>query len=174
MTFDIDKSIEILKNTPFAIESLLKELSEDWLKSNEGEHTWSPYDIVGHLIHGEKTDWIPRAKIILTDTKNKTFKPFDRFAQMNTNQEKPIEELLTEFKKLRTNNLEELRALQLKNSDLLEEGIHPELGKVKLKELLATWVVHDLGHISQIARVMAKQYASEVGPWKAYLGILKD
>ena len=128
---------------------------------------------MGHLIHGEKTDWIPRARILLSDSENKTFIPFNRFAQNNENQETPIEELLEEFKERRSENLKELKSLQINNSKLKEKGIHPELGEVNLKELLSTWVVHDLGHISQISRVMAKQYKNEVGVWKEYLGILK-
>lgn len=173
MTFEIEKAIEILERTPLAIETLLKGISEEWLKNNEGENTWSPYSIVGHLIHGEKTDWIPRARILLSDSENKTFISFNRFAQNNENQETPIEELLEEFKERRSENLKELKSLQINNSKLKEKGIHPELGEVNLKELLSTWVVHDLGHISQISRVMAKQYKNEVGVWKEYLGILK-
>lgn len=174
MDFEINKSIEILERTPFVIESLLNGLSEQWLKNNEGENTWSPYDVIGHLIHGEKTDWIPRAKVILSTAENKTFTPFDRFAQMNESQGKTIEELLQEFKALRKQNLKELKLLQINNTKLVKKGTHPELGEVNLRELLSTWVVHDLGHISQITRVMAKQYESEVGPWVEYLGILKS
>jgi len=173
MTFNIDKSIEILERTPLILEAYLNGLSDEWLKNNEGENTWSPYDILGHLIQGEKTDWIPRAKIILSDKADKTFEPFDRFAQLNMSQEKTIDELLTAFKKLRSENIQELKSMQINSTKLLETGIHPELGTANLKELLSTWVVHDLGHISQISRVMAKQYKSEVGPWVAYLGILK-
>ena len=173
MNFELEKSIGVLSKTPFVIESLLKGLSEDWLKNNEGENTWSPYDILGHLIHGEKTDWIPRVKIILSNSDHKTFEPFDRFAQMKRDSEIPIESLLEEFKALRTNSLKILESLQIDDLKLKEKGIHPELGEVSLKELLSTWVVHDLGHIAQISRVMAKQYKSQVGPWTAYLGILK-
>ncbi len=174
MTFDIHASIEILSRTPATLEALLNGLSTPWLINNEGENTWSPYDIVGHLIHGEKTDWMPRAKIILSKLEDKTFVPFDRFAQLNEDQEQPIEELLKEFRAIRTENLKELKALSIDDAQLSKTGIHPELGQVRLKELLSTWVVHDLGHISQISRVMAKQYKTEVGPWKAYLGILKS
>ncbi len=172
MTFEINKSIEILERTPAVLEHLLGGLSAEWLKSNEGENTWSPYDIVGHLIHGEKTDWIVRARIILSNSKNKTFEPYDRFAQMQEDQERSIEELLSEFQELRTKNLNELKDLQIIDTKLEERGMHPELGEVNLKQLLSTWVVHDLGHLSQISRVMAKQYKSEVGPWIEYLGIL--
>ena len=172
MKFDINKSIEILARTPTTIESLLTGLSDDWLRNNEGENTWSPYDIVGHLIYGEKTDWIPRARIILSKEGNKTFEPFDRFAQLREPQDRSIEELLHKFKVLRAENLQEVRSLQINDQKLSEQGVHPELGTVNLKELLAAWIVHDLGHISQITRVMAKQYGSEVGPWVKYLGIL--
>lgn len=173
MEFEIKKSIEILSRTPVVLELYLGGLSLDWIKSNEGENTWSPYDVIGHLIQGEKTDWIPRAKIILSQGEDKTFEPFDRFAQLNADQERPIESLLQEFKELRTKNISELKTIDISEFTLSKKGIHPELGKATLKELLSCWVVHDLGHIAQISRVMAKQYSSEVGPWKAYLSILK-
>lgn len=174
MTFSLQKSIEILSKTPETLSTLLHDLSGEWLLNNEGENTWSPYDIVGHLIHGEKTDWIVRAKIILSDKEDKTFIPFDRFAQEQESKGKTIHELLAEFSKLRTQNIETLVKLQISENDLLKKGMHPELGEVNLKQLLSTWTVHDLGHIAQISRVMAKQYANEVGPWNAYLGILKN
>jgi len=173
MTFNISKSIEILRQTPTTLASMLSGLSDEWLHNNEGEHTWSPYDIIGHLVHGEKTDWIVRTKIILSSTENKTFEPFDRFAQEQDSKGKTIQDLLAEFKTLRAKNLDELTTLQISENDFIKQGMHPELGEVNLKQLLASWVVHDLGHIAQISRVMAKQYANEVGPWKAYLGILK-
>ena len=173
MKFEINKSINILSRTPLVLETLLAGLPHDWLRSNEGVNTWSPYDVVGHLIYGEKTDWVVRSKIILSDLKDKTFVPFDRFAQMTDGHEKNINDLLIEFKTLRSENLKELKSLQIKESDLSKEGIHPELGKSNLKQLLSSWVVHDLGHIAQISRVMAKQYKSEVGPWTAYLKILE-
>lgn len=173
MTFNIDKAIEILERTPVTIEHLLTGISVEWLVNNEGENTWSPFEVVGHLIHGEKTDWIPRAKIILSDLPDKTFVPFDRFAQARDSQNKTITELLEEFKKLRTENIKELKSFNINETILQSKGIHPELGEANLKELLSTWVVHDLGHISQITRVMAKQYKNEVGVWKEYLGILK-
>ncbi|WP_298418592.1 DinB family protein [uncultured Kordia sp.] len=173
MTFNLQKSIEILQKTPETLRTLLHDLSDDWLFHNEGKNTWSPYDIIGHLIHGEKTDWIVRAKIILSDKEDKTFESFDRFAQEQASNGKSIQELLVEFTKFRQYNLEILAQLKITENDLLKKGIHPELGEVNLQQLLATWTVHDLGHIAQIARVMAKQYTTEVGPWKAYLGILK-
>lgn len=172
MTFDIAKSIEILSQTPVTLASMLSGLSEEWLHNNEGEHTWSPYDIVGHLVHGEKTDWIVRAKIILSSAEDKTFEPFDRFAQEHDSKGKTIQQLLAEFRFLRAKNLEELKTLYITENDFTKKGMHPELGGVNLKQLIATWTVHDLGHIAQIARVMAKQYSLEVGPWSAYLGIL--
>lgn len=173
MKFTLKKSIEILERTPFVIESYLSGLSEDWLKNNEGEGTWSPYAVVGHLIYGEKADWMNRIKIILSSDENKLFQPFDRFAQFNEDQNRPIADLVQEFKILRKTNLEELVNLGISESDLKKEGIHPEFGNVTLKQLIATWTVHDLGHIAQIARVMAKQYSDEVGPWINYLSILK-
>ncbi|MEM6686080.1 MAG: DinB family protein [Bacteroidota bacterium] len=173
MKFSIEKSVEILQQTPETLKTMLSNVSQDWLYNNEGENTWSPYDIVGHLIHGEKTDWMVRAKIILSEEKDKTFVPFDRFAQANDSKGKTIHDLLNEFKTLRTQNLNELATLQISENDLSKKGMHPALGEVNLQQLLATWTVHDLGHIAQIARVMATQYRNEVGPWKAYLGILK-
>lgn len=172
MTFEIDKAIEILLRTPQTLETLLNGISEEWLVNNEGENTWSPYEIVGHLIHGEKTDWVPRAKIILSNTQNKKFEPFDRFAQKKADKTKTMSALLEEFKNLRSENIKVLSTLNINAATLRKKGIHPELGEASLKELLSTWVVHDLGHISQITRVMAKQYKNEVGVWSAYLGIL--
>ena len=172
MTFDFNKSVEILSRTPVVLDHLLHGLSSEWLKNNEGEGTWTPYDILGHLIHGEKTDWIPRAEIMLSNSVDKTFTPFDRFAQAKEDQTRSIQSLLEEFKVLRASNLKKLQALEINDTKLKQQGVHPELGKVNLKELLSSWVVHDLGHIAQISRVMAKQYTDEVGPWIAYLGIL--
>ncbi|MDT0559554.1 DinB family protein [Ichthyenterobacterium sp. W332] len=172
MNFELNKSIEILERTPEVIEVLLSGLSQEWVRSNEGDHTWSPYDIVGHLIFGEKTDWILRIKTILSESDNKLFEPFDRFAQLKENQEKSIDELIIEFKEVRIENLNRLKSLNIKQEDLNRTGIHPEFGEVNLKQLISTWAVHDLGHIAQISRVMAKQYKSEVGPWINYLGIL--
>ncbi len=173
MKFTISKSIEILERTPTVLDSLLIGISDEWVYSNEGEHTWNPYQVVGHLIHGEKTDWIPRAKIILSTSPDNTFTPFNRFAQLNDTRNLPIAELLTEFKTLRFQNLEELKSLDVNHETTLAEiGIHPEFGEVTLRELLATWTVHDLGHIAQISRVMAKQYKAEVGPWIKYIRIL--
>ena len=173
MNFDLHKSLEILEKTPRVLDSLLNGLSDDWINSNEGENTWSPYDIVGHLNFGEKTDWLVRIKIILKESENKLFEPFDRFAQLREHQEKHITNLIDEFKELRENNLLEIKALKISKEDLEKTGIHPDFGEVNLRQLISTWAVHDLGHIAQISRVMAKQYKNEVGPWINYLGVLK-
>ena len=173
MKFDINKSIEILERTPVLLRIYLQGLSEDWIRENEGPETWSPYDVLGHLIHGEKTDWIPRMKIILEHGEAKAFIPFDRFAQFEESKGKTLELLLDEFERLRKENLDILKNSNLLQNDLEKSGLHPELGPAKLRELLATWTVHDLGHIAQISRCMAKQYKDEVGVWTEYLGILK-
>ena len=168
----MDKALEILEQTPDTLSSFLKNLSDEWIFSNEGEETWSPFDIIGHLIHGEKTDWIQRTNSILKE-ENKQFTPFDRFAQFENSKEKSMHELLKEFSVLRQKNLSYLKSLNLTESDLALTGIHPEFGEVTLQQLLATWVTHDLGHISQVARVLAKQYKNEAGPWTAYISILQ-
>lgn len=173
MEFSINQSVELLQRTPDTLFSLLSGLSEKWTHQNEGNDTWSPYDIVGHLIHGEKTDWISRMRIIFSDAPDKTFVPFDRFAQFEASQGKTLTELLQEFKSLRIKNLEELTATNINVDQLKLEGIHPDFGTVTLSELLATWVVHDLNHLAQISRVMAYQYKDAVGPWRTYLTILK-
>ena len=173
MQFDLDKSIEVLEKTPAILESYLLDLSDDWLRKNEGGATWSPYTVVGHLIFGEKTDWMVRIKIILNASENKLFEPFDRFAQQKEDQSRPIKDLLLDFRELRSENLDELKSLKITQNELKRTGIHPEFGEVTLEQLIAAWTVHDLGHIGQISRVMAKQYTKEVGPWIAYLGILK-
>ncbi len=173
MDFELHKSIEILEKTPQVLETLLVGLSREWIENNEGENTWSPYDIVGHLIFGEKTDWIVRIKTIVSESENKLFEPFDRFSQLNKDQNEPINDLIKEFRVLRENNLNELTSLHLTQKDFDRIGIHPEFGNVTLRQLISTWAVHDLGHIAQISRVMARQYKKEVGPWINYLGILK-
>lgn len=172
MEFNLNKSIEILERTPQVLEVLLNGLSDDWLQNNEGEETWSPFDVIGHLIHGEKTDWIVRAEIILSNKPDKTFDLFDRFAQFEESKGKTISQLLTEFQDLRSQNLAILKSKNITSEDLSKTGIHQAFGAVTLEQLLATWVAHDLGHIAQIARVMAKQYKNEVGPWREYLPIL--
>ena len=171
MLFNIDESLEILERTSLVLITLLNNLDEKWTSNNEGENTWSPYDVIGHLIHAEKTDWIPRMMIILDEDDNKNFVPFDRFAQFEESRGKSLAELLDEFKKRRRESLIKLKSTIL-NEELLEKhGIHPEFGEVTLKQLLATWVVHDLAHLCQITRVMAKQYGQEIGPWVKYFSI---
>ncbi len=174
MHFSLAHAIEILSKTPATLSSLLAGLSEPWIKNNEGPETWSPYDVVGHLIHGERTDWIPRLKIILELGESRPFDPFDRFAQFEASKGKTLSELLDTFAMLRRQNLATLNQLNLTEEPFKLKGTHPDFGPVTLDRLLATWVVHDLDHISQIARVMAKQYADEVGPWVSYLSILKS
>jgi hypothetical protein len=174
MEFDLNEAMAVLARTPAALQALLKGLPRDWVEKNEGPNTWSPYDVIGHLIHGERADWIPRAKIILDHGEARPFDPFDRFAQFEESRGKTLEELLDEFAALRERNLATLRELKIGPSELGKTGQHPALERVTLKELLATWVVHDLDHLGQIARTMAKQYTSEVGPWQAYISILHD
>lgn len=174
MEFNLTESIQILDKTPLVISNLLKDLPEAWVRTNEGGDTWSPYDVVGHLIHGEKTDWVPRTMIILGDNEDKTFEPFDRFAQFKNSRDKTLDQLLTEFHELRAENIQKLEALHIDEQALMKKGIHPEFGPITLKQLLAAWVVHDLGHIHQITRVMAKNYKIEAGPWPKYLAVLQD
>lgn len=174
MNFSLPKSIEILERTPEVLSLLTKGLSEEWTQTNEGIDTWSVYDIVGHLIHGELTDWIPRMEIILSDKSEKNFLPFDRFAQFENSKGKTFNQLLEEFRELRLTNIGFLKSKNLIDKDLELKGIHPAFGEVTLAQLIATWTVHDLNHIAQICRVMAKQYTGEVGPWIEYLKILKQ
>ena len=172
MNFDLDMSIRILYKTPIVVTALLMGMRDEWLLNNEGEGTWSPYDIIGHLIEGEKTDWIPRMRIILSDNDDKRFVPFDRFAQLNNDKTKPIDDLLEEFGYWRKTNLRELRKINLNEKKLNKKGVHPEFGEVTLRQLLAAWVAHDLNHIHQISRVMAKQYKDEMGPWTKYISVV--
>lgn len=173
MEFDIEQAIEILSRTPGILKVWLSDISDSWAHCNEGGETWSAFDVVGHLIHGEQTDWIPRAQLILIgDGDVREFEPFDRFAQFEASRGKTMPELLTTFTELRAKNLETLRSFNLQPADYERQGKHPELGIVNLKQLLATWVVHDLDHLGQIGQVMARQYRDEVGPWGAYLSIL--
>lgn len=173
MEFQLNHAEEILARTPSTLKSLLRDLPSDWLHANEGGDTWSPFDVLGHLIHGEETDWIPRARIILSHGEARAFEPFDRFAMFENSKGKSLEELLSEFERLRRQNLDDLENMALTPEMLKKRGTHPELGVVTLSQLLSTWVVHDLNHIGQIVRVMAKQYGESVGPWRAYLGILR-
>jgi hypothetical protein len=172
MQFQLTDALEVLERTPATFRALLGGMSEAWTAPNEGPETFSAFDNVGHLIHGERTDWIPRARIILEQGPSRRFEPYDRFAQKRESQGKSLAELLDEFALLRAENLETLRGWQLTDRELALQGEHPELGTVTLRQLLATWVAHDLGHIAQTARVLAKQYRDEVGPWRAYLPVL--
>jgi hypothetical protein len=174
MEFDLDNAMAVLTRTPATLRTMLKDLPRDWVETNEGADTWSPYDVIGHLIHGERADWIARAKIILEHGESRPFDPFDRFAQFEESEGKTLAELLEEFAALRERNLATLRDMKIGAGDFEKTGQHPALGRVMLKELLATWVTHDLDHIAQIARTMAKQYMTEVGPWQAYISILHD
>lgn len=173
MKFQIEQAVEILSSTPETVKSLLKNLSGEWIESDANQKEWNPFDIVGHYIHGEETDWIPRAEIILKQEANRTFEPFDRFAQFELSKGKTLYELLDTFSELRKKNLDILKSWDLNDEQLQLKGVHPELGEVTLEQLLATWVVHDLTHIRQIATVLAKKYAGNVGVWKEYLSILR-
>lgn len=174
MEFELEQAIAILNRTPSTLNSLLRGLAADWTMGNEGPDTWSPFDIIGHLIHGEETDWIPRARIILEHGESRAFEPFDRFAQFEKSKGKSLEELLDKFESLRNRNLAALDQMSISSDQLARRGTHPELGIVTLGELLATWAAHDLSHIAQAVRVMCKQYSEAVGPWKPYLPILES
>ena len=173
MQLKLQDATRILQRTPATLGTMIGGVPDAWHKCTEGGGTWSCYDIVGHLIHGELTDWMPRMRMILEHGEARAFTPFDRFAQFREDQTRPIAELLDQFAFLRAENLTVLQNLKLTEDDLSRRGTHPELGAVTLGQLLSTWAVHDLGHLSQVARVTAKQYCHEVGPWKAYLAILK-
>jgi len=170
--FDLRVAIPILERTPATLRALLGGLPSDWTDATEGPDTWSPYDVVGHLIHGEHTDWIPRARIILEQGTNPRFEPFDRFAQFRDSEGKSLAELLDEFERLRAESLATLAGWRLTDAQLSLEGEHPTFGAVTLRQLLSTWTAHDLGHVAQISRVMAKQYRDAVGPWRAFLPVM--
>jgi hypothetical protein len=172
MEFQLDDAKDILRRTPATLNALLRHLPDEWALSNEGPDSWSPFDVVGHLIHGEETDWIPRARIILDYGESRPFEPFDRFAMFEKSSGKSLGELLDTFERLRGESLRELEEMSLTPEMLGKRGMHPELGAVTLSQLLSTWVVHDLGHIGQIVRVLAKQYGEAVGVWRAYLPAL--
>jgi hypothetical protein len=172
MELRLDDAIPVLRRTPGTLREMLEGLPAGWIDATEGPDTWSPYVIVGHLIHGERTDWIPRAEIILAQGTDRRFTPYDRFAQFGESEGKPLSDLLDEFARLRAENLATLADWKLTGAELALTGEHPEFGSVTLAQLLATWVAHDLGHVAQTARVMAKQYREAVGPWTAYLPIL--
>jgi hypothetical protein len=176
--FKLAEVVAVLTRTPAALDALLRGLPDTWVRGSEGRNkdgteTWSAFDIVGHLIHGERTDWIPRARMILENGEARSFDPFDRMAQFKESEGKSLEQLLDEFVSLRKENLVALQALNLQPEDFARRGKHPALGVVTLSELLATWAVHDLTHLHQLSRVMAYQYRDAVGPWSAYLGVLK-
>ena len=172
MEFTLDKSIDILRRTPDVLSGLLQDVSEDWSMHNEGPDTFSPYDVVGHLVHGERTDWMARLEIILEYGESKPFDPYDRFAQFTESRGKSLNTLLDEFRSLRESNMARLEAKQLRHDDFSRRGTHPSLGTVTLENLVSAWAVHDLGHIAQITRVMAKQYKEAVGPWIQYHPVL--
>jgi hypothetical protein len=172
MDFDLTAGIAVLERTPHTLRAMLAGLPPAWTDATEGPETWSPYVIVGHLIHGERTDWIPRARIILAQGPQRRFTPYDRFAQFRESQGKSLADLLDELARLRADNLAALREWRLTDAQLALEGEHPDFGPVTLRQLLATWVAHDLGHVAQTARVMAKQYREAVGPWRAYLPVM--
>ena len=173
MEHKLQNTISLLTRTPTALEALLRDLPETWTLRNEGENTWSPLDVVGHLIHGERTDWMPRVKEVLQFGETRTFEPFEMSGHLQVIQGKSLGQLLDEFARLRSENLRELSALNLRQEDLERRGRHPALGLVTLSELLATWAVHDLTHLHQISRIMAHQYRDAVGPWSEYLGVLQ-
>jgi hypothetical protein len=170
--FAMTDAMAILARTPATVDALLRGLPNSWIVANEGGETWSPFDVVGHLIHGEVTDWMPRARIILEYGDARPFEKFDRFAQFGASAGRTLDSLLDEFTALRRRNLDELAALALTEADLDRRGRHPELGPVTLRQLLATWVAHDLDHVIQISRVLGRQYSDEVGPWRAFLRII--
>ncbi len=174
MKFSIHQSIEILERTPIVLQNLLQGLSAEWTSNNQGGETWSAYDVIGHLIHGDKTDWLTRAELILSDNAEKQFQPFDRFAQFENSKGKTLKQLLSDFAEVRNANIKRLKSLNITERDLKKTGVHPTFGEVTLSQLLSTWIVHDLDHISQIARVLAKQYKNEVGRWIEFLKILKQ
>ena len=173
MEQNLQKTVSLLACTPATLNALLRDLPEEWTFRNEGENTWNAFDVVGHLIHAERTDWMPRARMILEFGQDRTFEPFDRWAQQQAGHGKSLPELLDEFARLRSQNLSELRDLNLTPEKLARRGRHPELGVVTLSELLATWAVHDLTHVHQLSRIMAHQYREAVGPWSKFLGVLR-
>jgi len=174
MDFNVDASIDVLRRTPSTLQALLGDLADPWIRGNEGADTFSPFDVVGHLIDGEETDWMTRARIILDRGPDPRFEPYDRFRHRARNVNRSMASLLQEFAQLRAWNLEEMRGWRLTPLDLELRGIHPSFGPVTLRQLLAAWVVHDLGHIAQVVRVMSKQYREAVGPWVPFLPVLTD
>lgn len=174
MDFDLEQALALLARTPATLDELLGRLDDAWVRATEGPDTFSPFDVVGHLIDGEETDWVPRSEIILARGTEPRFEPYDRFRHRTRNVGRSLSELLAELARLRAVNLERVRSWKLTEADLDLPGLHPSLGPVTLRQLLAAWVVHDLGHLAQVARVMAKQYRKEVGPWVPYMPVLTD
>jgi DinB family protein len=172
MNFDLTTGIAVLERTPRTLDAMLRNLDASWTDANEGPDTWSPWVIIGHLVQGERADWIPRARIIIEQGADRRFTPFDRNAQFRESKGKTLSQLLDDFAAARAESLATLAGWKLTDEHLALEGIHPAFGAVTLRQLLATWVAHDLGHIAQTARVMAKQYREAVGPWRAYLPVL--
>lgn len=173
MSHDLQDTIALLERTPRVLDTLLRDLPATWTHRDEGDKTWSAFDVIGHLIHGERTDWIPRTKMILELGDTRPFERFDRFAQSRESDGKTLPQLLDTFASARSESLTTLRALNLTPADLARRGQHPALGPVTLSQLLATWAAHDLTHLHQISRVMAHQYRDAVGPWTAYLGVMQ-
>jgi hypothetical protein len=171
--FNLAETVAVLTRTPATLNALLRGLPSIWVRGTEGEDTWSAFEIMGHLVFAERSDWMPRVRIVLENGEARTFEPFDRFAQLKESQDKSLEQLLDDFARLRRENLAALHALNLHQDDLTRRGKHPALGVVTLSELLATWAVHDLTHLHQLSRLMAHQYRGLVGPWSAYLGVLQ-
>lgn len=174
MESSIEYTIQILERTPDALRTLLYNVNEDWMRENEGGETWSPYDVIGHLIHCDENNWIPRISVVLSDSIVRKFESLDRFAQLEKSKGKSMNQLLDEFAEIRCASVAKLRTLPITDEHLSKTAIHPELGMVTLSQLIATWVVHDLDHISQISRVMAKHFKHKVGPWIQYLRILNQ
>ncbi|MFC0470872.1 DinB family protein [Halalkalibacter kiskunsagensis] len=173
MNFTMKEAIDVLERTPQTLEYFLSGLSDGWLQCNEGEGTWNVSEVIDHLIEGERNNWIPRLEMILQEGESKPFPPFDRYSHLNENSKRSIEQKLLEFKTIRSENITKLQTMIIPELHLELMGTHPAFGVVKVRELLSTWIVHDLTHIAQIVRVMAERYRMDVGPWEEYLGILK-
>jgi hypothetical protein len=174
MEFDLKQAVDVLRRTPAALDALLRDVDEAWSRAREGPDTFSPFDVVGHLVDGEETDWLPRARIILAGGPDPVFEPYDRFRHRSRNAGRTLSSLLDEFATLRADGLVELEGWRLSDAQLALPGRHPGLGPVTLRQLLSAWVVHDLGHIAQVSRVMAKQYREAIGPWVPYLPVVSD
>lgn len=172
MDFSLSRTVEILERTPGVVRSLLGDLSEEWTGGNEGPGTWSPFNVVGHLTHADRTNWIPRVRTILGEGP-KAFPPFDRAAMLDADRDKLLPDLLDEFDRVRADSLQTLAGMKIGKEELARTGIHPDFGGVTLRQLLATWSTHDLDHLHQITRVLARQYESDVGPWRTFLRVLR-